>query len=116
MNEDDYGSLPPRREKHGNKQHEPDPQISNLNQKPQSFRELQEGLNSRLERRKALKAFTLNPQGYRDKAIKPKQKKEKTKRNKKKRKWSAGLIVANVILGLFLLLIGTIFFFILYNY
>jgi len=116
---DDFSPLPPRREKHGSKRNiendmitEPESEIE-----PQSFQQLQKGLNSRLARRQALKEFTLNPQGYRQKPVKKKrQTKTKDKKEKKKARGKSGLIAANIILGLFLLLMASIFCFIIYQY
>ncbi|WP_027724438.1 hypothetical protein [Tuberibacillus calidus] len=113
MNES--SSLPPRRKKHGGKKREgavfnEDTGKSDL----PSPREIQQ-LNSRLARRKALQAFALNPQGYKE------QKKQASvpvnrQKEKPRKRWSAGLIAANVILSLFLLFIGLFFIYIIYYY
>jgi len=118
MDDEEFAPLPPRREKHGSKYNDLDSAMAALNvdQPPRSMRQIQE-LNSRFARRKAMKEFTLNPQGYREKAPKPKkEKRERSEGKKIKKKWSSGLLTANVILGLFLLMIGIMFFFIFYKY
>ena len=115
---DDECPLPPRREKHGSKKDITDIITDNHKNpgEPQSFHNIQAKINSRYARRKALREFTLNPQGYMHKSTEPKNNVKQTKEKKKKKKWSGGLITANIILCLFLLLIGGIFFFIVYYY
>lgn len=121
--ENEYEFLPPRREKHGSKKDLDDPPfIEPLSEKkerktkPQSFNSRQKELNSRLERRKALKEFTLNPQAYMQKASGVKEKKAPEPKEKKiRKKWSGGLITANIILCLFLLMMGSLFFLIFYH-
>jgi uncharacterized membrane protein len=122
--EDDYRPLPPRRVKHGSKtDHVEVAATVSLDSeltpktKAQSFNKMQKEMNSRLARRKALKEFTLNPQGYMQKSAEPKEKSPKQPREKRKgKKRSGGLIAANIILWLFLLMIAGIFFVVLYYF